>query len=62
LYNDDKLTEGLCRSGKGLVSRAWSRNYAADVCYEPMFNGASEFVFGNVEPMLALEQALNEGA
>jgi pyruvate-formate lyase len=62
LYNDDKLSEGLYRSGKGLVSRAWSRNYAADGCYEPMFTGASEFVFGNVEPMLALEQALNEGA
>jgi hypothetical protein len=27
-----------------------------------MFTGASEFVFGNVAPMLALEQTLNQGA
>jgi Dyp-type peroxidase family len=62
LFNDDKLCEGLYRSGKGLVSRAWSRNYAADGCYEPMFAGASEFTFNNVAPMLALEQTLNQGA
>lgn len=62
LYNDDKLCEGLFRSGNGLVSRAWSRNYAADGCYEPMFAGASEFTFNNVAPLLALEQTLNQGA
>ncbi|CAM1510811.1 Fc.00g083240.m01.CDS01 [Cosmosporella sp. VM-42] len=62
LYNDDKLCEGLFRSGKGLVSRAWSRDYAADGCYEPMFAGASEFTFNNVQPMLALEQTINQGA
>ncbi|KAI9148149.1 putative dyp-type peroxidase family protein [Paramyrothecium foliicola] len=62
LFNDDKLCEGLFRSGKGLVSREWSRNYAADGCYEPMFAGASEFTFNNVAPMLALEQTLNQGA
>ncbi|KAI0408532.1 pyruvate formate lyase-domain-containing protein [Xylaria palmicola] len=61
LYNDDKLCEGLLRSGGG-ITRAWSRNYAADGCYEPMMTGASEFTFGNVEPMAALEQTLNQGS
>ncbi|KAI1174687.1 pyruvate formate lyase-domain-containing protein [Nemania sp. FL0916] len=61
LYNDDKLCEGLYRSS-GLVTRAWSRDYAADGCYEPMLTGASEFTFGNVELMAALEQALNQGS
>lgn len=61
LYNDDKLCEGLFQSGE-TVTRAWSRDYAADGCFEPMFAGASEFAFGNVSPLLALEQTLNEGA
>jgi len=61
LYNDDKLCDALLRSGKE-VTPAWSRNYAADGCYEPMFAGASEFTFFNITPMSALEQALNEGA
>ncbi|KAH8655360.1 dyp-type peroxidase family protein [Xylariales sp. PMI_506] len=61
LYNDDKLCEALYRSGK-TVGRAWSRNYAADGCYEPMLAGASEFAFNNVAPMLALEQTINQGA
>ncbi|KAK3937327.1 formate c-acetyltransferase [Diplogelasinospora grovesii] len=61
LYNDDKLCEALHKSGGG-VDRKWSRHYAADGCYEPMFNGASEFTFNNVAPMLALEQTINQGA
>ncbi|KAI0430505.1 pyruvate formate lyase-domain-containing protein [Xylaria sp. FL1042] len=61
LFNDDKLCKGLLQSGKS-ITRAWSRNYAADGCYEPMMEGASEFTFGNVEPMAALECALNQGA
>ncbi|KAI0104995.1 pyruvate formate lyase-domain-containing protein [Nemania sp. FL0031] len=61
LYNDDKLCEGLFRSGE-TITRAWSRDYAADGCFEPMMTGASEFTFGNVEPMAALEQALNQGS
>jgi len=61
LYNDDKLCEALFRSGKE-VSRGWSRNYAADGCYEPMLAGASEFAFNNVTPLLALEQTINQGA
>ncbi|KAM0342541.1 hypothetical protein ACHAPU_009515 [Fusarium lateritium] len=62
LYNDDKLCRGLRESDPNLVSTAWSRNYAADGCYEPMFAGASEFTFNNVQPMLALEQTINQGA
>ncbi|KAI3319750.1 PFL-like glycyl radical enzyme [Xylariaceae sp. AK1471] len=61
LYNDDRLCEGLFLSGE-TVTRAWSRDYAADGCYEPMMTGASEFTFGNVAPMLALEQTLNQGS
>lgn len=60
LYNDDRLCEALHRSGTQ-VTRAWSRNYAADGCYEPMLAGATEFAFNNVTPMTALEQALNQG-
>ncbi|KAF2466088.1 dyp-type peroxidase family protein [Lindgomyces ingoldianus] len=64
MYNDDKLCEGLFQSGQTpkTVSRAWSRDYAADGCYEPMFAGASEFTFSNIDPMLALEQTINQGA
>lgn len=61
LYNDDKLTEALFQSGES-VTRSWSRNYAADGCYEPMLAGASEFTFNNVAPLLALEQTINQGA
>ncbi|SMC20405.1 Dyp-type peroxidase family [Andreprevotia lacus DSM 23236] len=61
LYNDDRLCEALHRSGSE-VSLAWSRDYAADGCYEPMLAGATEFAFNNVTPMTALEQALNQGA
>ncbi|GAW13804.1 hypothetical protein ANO14919_031940 [Xylariales sp. No.14919] len=61
LYNDDKLCEGLFHSGE-TITRAWSRDYAADGCYEPMMAGASEFTFTNVEPMAALEQTLNQGS
>ncbi|KAI1196668.1 pyruvate formate lyase-domain-containing protein [Nemania serpens] len=61
LYNDDKLCEGLFQCGES-ITRAWSRDYAADGCYEPMMTGASEFTFGNVEPMAALEQTLNQGS
>ncbi|KAK4212309.1 pyruvate formate lyase-domain-containing protein [Rhypophila decipiens] len=61
LYNDDKLCPALLDSGN-TVTTAWSRNYAADGCYEPMFAGASEFAFNNVTPLLALEQTINQGA
>ncbi|KAI0201671.1 pyruvate formate lyase-domain-containing protein [Astrocystis sublimbata] len=61
LYNDDKLCEGLFRAGE-TVTRAWSRHYSADGCFEPMLSGASEFTFASVEPMAALEQTLNQGS
>ncbi|MEC5160525.1 MULTISPECIES: Dyp-type peroxidase [unclassified Janthinobacterium] len=60
LYQDDRLCQALRDSGD--VSLAWSRNYAADGCYEPMLAGATGFSFNNVTPMTALEQALNQGA
>ncbi len=61
LYQDDRLCEALHRSGRE-VDLAWSRDYAADGCYEPMLAGATEFAFDNVTPMTALEQAINQGA
>ncbi|KAK4149204.1 pyruvate formate lyase-domain-containing protein [Chaetomidium leptoderma] len=63
MYNDDKLCRALKDSApSGVVDASWSRNYAADGCYEPMLAGASEFTFNNVAPLLALEQTINEGA
>jgi pyruvate-formate lyase len=61
LYQDDRLCQALQGSGSK-VTLAWSRNYAADGCYEPMLAGATAFSFNNVTPMTALEQALNQGA
>ncbi|KAH6845677.1 pyruvate formate lyase-domain-containing protein [Chaetomium sp. MPI-CAGE-AT-0009] len=63
LYNDDKLCPALKDSAtENVVDLKWSRDYAADGCYEPMLAGASEFTFNNVAPLLALEQTLNEGS
>ncbi|CDG85781.1 Dyp-type peroxidase [Janthinobacterium agaricidamnosum] len=61
LYQDDRLCQALQDSGP-TVTPAWSRNYAADGCYEPMLAGATAFAFNNVTPMTALEQTLNQGA
>ena len=64
LPNDDKICKGLLDSGvdNDHVGIKWSRNYAADGCFEPMMAGATEFAFNNVMPLLALEQTINEGA
>ncbi|KQV80141.1 peroxidase [Massilia sp. Root351] len=63
LYQDDRLCQALRQSGvNGSVSLKWSRDYAADGCYEPMLAGATAFSFNNVTPMAALEQTLNQGA
>ena len=64
LYNDDKMCKGLLDSGVGSdhVGVKWSRDYAADGCFEPMMAGATDFGFNNVMPVLALEQTINEGA
>ncbi|KAL8995951.1 MAG: hypothetical protein Q9169_004424 [Polycauliona sp. 2 TL-2023] len=64
LFQDDKMCKALVESGvrEDHVKLEWARNYAADGCFEPMVAGATEFAFQNVMPLLALEQALNEGA
>ena len=64
LYNDDKLCPALYDSGatKDSIGQAWSRNYAADGCYEAMLAGASAFAFSNVAPLSALEQTINQGS
>ncbi|WP_211473055.1 pyruvate formate lyase family protein [Collimonas humicola] len=61
LYQDDRLCKALHDSGSKVTLR-WSRDYAADGCYEPMLAGATGFSFNNVTPMTALEQTLNQGA
>ncbi|KAL8667533.1 MAG: hypothetical protein Q9168_007251 [Polycauliona sp. 1 TL-2023] len=62
LYQDDKLVKALVDSSEGHLTLEDARNYAADGCFEPMVAGATEFSFQNGMPLLALEQALNEGA
>ena len=64
LFNDDKLCKALLDSGvrEDHVGVKWSRDYAADGCFEPMMTGATEFAFNNVMPLHALELAINEGA
>ena len=64
LFNDDKICKGLLDSGvrNDHVGIKWSRDYAADGCFEPMMAGATQFAFNNVMPLLALEQTINEGA
>ncbi|KAL9126808.1 MAG: hypothetical protein Q9217_004203 [Psora testacea] len=64
LFNDDKICKALLDSGvrNDHVGIKWSRDYAADGCFEPMMAGATEFAFNNVMPLLALEQTINEGA
>jgi hypothetical protein len=64
LFNDDHVCKGLLASGvhSDHVGVKWSRDYAADGCFEPMMTGATEFAFNNFMPLLALEQTLNDGA
>ena len=64
LFNDDKICNGLLDSGfeSDHIGTKWSRDYAADGCYEPMLAGATDFGFENVMALHALEQTINEGA
>lgn len=64
LFNDDKICKALLDSGvtNDHVGIKWSRDYAADGCFEPMMAGATEFAFNNIMPLHALEQTINEGA
>jgi len=60
LLNDDKLVEGLHRSGP--LSLQDARDYTSDGCYEPIINGKSEWVFSYVPILPAVGMAMNQGA
>ncbi|MDC8004302.1 pyruvate formate lyase family protein [Aureisphaera galaxeae] len=62
LLNDERIIPSLHTKTGGNVELASARNYACDGCYETLFAGETEFSFGFVPALDALEKALNEGA
>jgi Dyp-type peroxidase family len=61
LLNDDRVTTALENSGKAMT-RASSRNFACDGCFEPMIVGATEFTFTMINLLETIELSLNQGA
>ncbi len=75
LLNDEKIIEGLYRSGDhvggdlGSDNKNWNsavtiksaQNYACDGCYEPQFPGENWFSLGGFSTLQPLECALNQG-
>lgn len=75
LLNDEKIIEGLYRSGDGVggdlkqktknwnsaVTMKSAQNYACDGCYEPQFPGENWFSLGGFSTLQPLECALNQG-
>ncbi|GAA4196805.1 hypothetical protein GCM10022289_03070 [Pedobacter jeongneungensis] len=75
LLNDEKIIEGLYRSGDdvggslGTDNKSWNsavsmqsaQNYACDGCYEPQFPGENWFSLGGFSTLQPLECALNQG-
>ena len=62
LLNDDKIIPALHKDTGGQVALKSARNYACDGCYETLFAGETEFSFGVIGAMDAIEKALNQGA
>jgi pyruvate-formate lyase len=62
LLNDDRIVPALKDDTGGTVELKSARNYACDGCFETMFAGETEFSFGFVPAMAALEKSLNRGA
>jgi pyruvate-formate lyase len=62
LMNDDKIIPSLHKRTGGFVELKSARNYACDGCYETLFAGETEFSFGFVGALDALERTLNSGA
>ena len=60
LFQDDRMVAGFHEFSNFPIEDA--RDYASDGCYEPMINGKTEFAFGSVAPLDALEMAMNQGA
>jgi pyruvate-formate lyase len=62
LLNDDRIVPSLAQRSGVQVPLRTARNYACDGCFETMFAGETEFSFGFVPALDALEKALNRGA
>lgn len=62
LLNDDRIVPALKDGTGGTVELKSARNYACDGCFETMYAGETEFAFGFVPAMAALEKSLNRGA
>ncbi|MBI5938031.1 MAG: Dyp-type peroxidase [Betaproteobacteria bacterium] len=60
LINDDKLSEGLRKSGP--MSLADSRDYTCDGCFEPIIGGKTEWAFSYVPILPVVGMAMNQGA
>jgi len=60
LFHDERMVRALTEYAHLPLEAA--RDYSCDGCYEPMVTGQSEFAFGNIAPLDALELALNQGA
>ncbi|NOY72094.1 MAG: Dyp-type peroxidase [Gammaproteobacteria bacterium] len=60
LMNDEKLSEGLFKSGP--LKLADARDYTCDGCYEPIIGGKSEWAFSYVPILPVVGMAMNQGA
>ncbi len=61
LFNDDIVTRSLSKFGAGICVED-ARDFCANGCWEPIFDGKSEFALTYVPVFNALEAALNRGA
>ncbi len=62
LLNDGVIVPALAENSGEPIPLAAARNYACDGCYETMVAGESEFSFGFVSALDAIEKTLNRGA
>ena len=62
LLNDTHIIKALETNTQCKVPRSSLRNYACDGCYETMFAGETEFSFGFIFALDAIERTLNRGA
>jgi pyruvate-formate lyase len=62
LLNDDIIVPALASHSGPPIALADARDYACDGCYETMVAGQSEFSFGFVSALDAIEKTLNRGA
>jgi pyruvate-formate lyase len=62
LLNDEIIVPALEKNSGLPIPLKDARDYACDGCYETMVAGQSEFSFGFVSALEAIEKALNRGA